>query len=446
MPLEYGVHAPWLDNWPIQAQLWQPGDRLPGNELDLSVADVGGTPRNLTFQWRNQAGGIDLAYSEQTKFPASLDFPERGVVSVTVSGDDWNYLKTENQYTLEIIAYGLLYLELPFSLDVPQPGSEVLNGVSVYGSPRQILELLGPVPGASVSVSRDLSGWTLNSQGYWTKSIPADTQLFGLWIEDKYARMVDYEALSLSGERAWSRDRRSSESHTLYYKGPENLENAYVETAFSIYVFRCLKEATAEVDRRTGRHFNLRRIFREVHRGLNRHRQLICRQHPIRIDSTFRLDALSYTRSLYRRYTEDDFDATNDGFFSGGQVLHADPDTGVITINQNVWDWWEWGNNQTADYGLGQFAFLPRGENNIEVTYVAGYETTPPDIDEGCCNLAAVRQGIYWNQAISQGFRGMDIGCVKMNFESLFSQWFPLWNQTADRIIESYQAVDIEGF
>lgn len=457
MPLEYTLSSPWLDNWPIRFQLWNPGATVPGNELDLSpqnkvsqvttvhpisrepvTTDVT-TPRLITVQFRRQADNtIDAAFNEESSSIA-LDAPKRGVISIQLSRADWEQLAEGVKYTIEVIAYGFLYLEQSFSAGRPEPGRENLNGVEIYGSPRQVLELLGPVPGASVEVSRDLSGeWNLDDRGYWTKPAPQG-RLFGLWIDDLHARKVDYRDLALSSDRAWS-----IAGGNIYYKGSEDLSESYVETAYSIYVWRCLKEATAEAERRTGRFFNLQRVIREVHRGLNRHRQLVPRGSPVRIDTTFRLDALSYTRSLYRRYTEEDFDTT-DGFFSGGQVLHCDLETGVITINQNVWDWWDWGNNQSADYGLGQFAYLPHGENNIELTYVAGFEKTPPDIDEAVCNLAAVRQGIFWNQAITQGLQGMNIGCMNMNFSDLFSQWFPAWTQGADQILDAYQNLEVEG-
>lgn len=436
--IEYAVNAPWLDNWPVSVQLWQPGDRTPGSELDLSVS----ANRNLTVQWRNQDGAVVLAYSEAINDSAfEITSPKRGVVTITASGDDWNVLKSSDRYTLEVIAYGLLYLQIPFALKVPEPGKELLNGVEIYGSPRQILELLGPVPGASVEVFRDLSGgWVKDTRGYWSKPLPPTFNLYGFWVDDRHVRKVDYDKLALAGDRGYALS-----GNTIYYKGPENLVESYIETAFSVYVWRCLKEATTEVERRTGRFFNRQRIYRETHRGLNRHRQLITRHQPVEVDSTFRLDALSYTRSLYRRYTEADFDNTEAGFYSGGQILHSEGETGVITINQNIWDWWDWGNNQTADYGIGQFQYLPRGENNIELTYVAGYDKTPPDVDEAVCNLAAMRQGIYWNQAISQGLKGMNIGCVNMNFDSLFSQWFPAWQSGADRILERYQHIEVEG-
>jgi hypothetical protein len=463
MPIELGSNRPWQDNWPTVLQLWQPGSKSPGSELDLTPTSVEregqSYSRNLTIQWRNAAGTVVLAYSElvpvtdpdtqevtlepNPTYPVDLTHPSRGVVTVRVSGSAWDQLSEGATYSLEAIAYGLLYLEQPYTVALPEPHEEVLNGVELYGSPRQVLEVLGSVPGASVEVTVDLSGgWAKDVRGYWYRELPLTQKLYGLWIDDRYAAKVPYEALALK-RRAWTLI-PGVESQTLYYAGPENLAEAHTETAYNIYVWRCLKEATKEVERKTGRRFSLRRIYREVHRGLVRQRQLSVRQFPLHVDEFFRLDALSYTRQLYRRYQEDDF-APNQTFMGDGQVLHGESATGVITINQNVWDWWEWGNNgMAADYGLGSFAFLPRGENNIEVTYTGGYEVTPPDLDEAVANLAAVRQGIYWNQTLSAGMSSLSIGCVNLNFNDLFQRWIPAWTASAEQILTAYTHIEVE--
>ncbi|MDA0267542.1 MAG: hypothetical protein O3A14_11425 [Cyanobacteria bacterium] len=464
MPLEFGQNHPWQDNWPTRLQLWQPGGQFPGNELDLTPTSVerGGQahPRNLTLQWRNAAGVVVLAFPElipgndpntlipNPTYPVTIDHPLRGLATVRVSGEHWESLNAGITYTLEAIAYGLLYLAQPFTVGLPEPHQEILNGVELYGSPRQVLEVLGQVPGASLEVLVDLSGgWAKDARGYWYKTFANTQKLFGLWIDDRHAAKVTYGDLALH-QRAWAlvpgAGGPNDFTYTVYYTGSEDLSSAYVETAYNIYVWRCLKEATKEVERKTGRFFNLQRVYREVHRGLRRHRQLTVRQWPLIIDEFFRLDALSYTRQLYRRYQEEDF-SPSATLLGQGQVLHGDGPTGVITINQNVWDWWEWGNDgMAADYGLGSFAFLPRGENNLEVTYTAGYEFTPPDLDEAVANLAAVRQGIYWNQTLSAGMDGLSVGCVNLNFSQLFQRWIPAWTASAEQILTAYTHIEME--
>lgn len=486
--IEFSLNSPWQDNWPVWVQLWADSSRLPGTELDLSadsrtvpLADPEAepdnptqitVPRNLTAQFRDKGGTVVLAYAEllpgepdpETGDPVWVANPDwadhvaiatpeaRGVVKITPSGDAWQALGKDAQYTLEVIAYGYLYAAVPYSTKMPEPGIERLNGVEIYGSPRQVLELLGPVPGVVAEITVDLGhAWVLDERGYWKAAIASDQQLYGLWIDDRHAKKVGYPELALAGERAWARvvepgaAAGEPPSHWLYYKGPEDLSQTFNETAASIYVYRCLKEATAEAERRTGRIFAKHRVLREVHRGLGRMRQIMPRHSPVWLDQFFRLDALSYRRDLYRRYTEADF-SPQTTYASSGQVLHLDSPTGVITLNQNIWDWWSAGNDgMTSDFGLGGFAFLPRGEANIEISYTAGFDVTPPDVDEAVANLAAVRQGIYWNQALSAGMTSLSIGCVNLNFSELMGRWFPAWTQSADQILQAYTNLEIEG-
>lgn len=467
MPITFGPTHPWRDNWPTVLQLWQPGPRSPGMELDLSPLEIERdeviVPRNLTLQWRDRFGAVVLAYAEllptepdpdtgevslvpNPSYPVQISHPLRGVVSVQVSGPAWDALPPGGTYTLEVIAYGLLWLSVPFDVGLPEPHQEILNGVEIYGSPRQVLEVLGQVPGASLEVTVALNGgWAKNEQGYWVKEIPAEQELFGFWVSDRYASLVDYGDLAMVN-RGIARVPVDTAHHHLYYHGPEDLTMAHCETAYSIYVWRCLKEATKELERKTGRFFNLQRVFREVHRGLRRQRQLVVRQTPLHIDPYFRLDALSYSRQLFRRYSEEDF-LPSATLLGQGQVLHAHGETGTVTINQNVWDWWDWGNDGiAADFGLGQFAFLPRGENNIEVTYTAGYEVTPADVDEAVANLAAVRQGIFWNQTLSAGMSSLSLGCVNLNFSDLFNRWIPAWTASAEQIMMAYTNLEMEPF
>jgi hypothetical protein len=236
--------------------------------------------------------------------------------------------------------------------------------------------------------------------------------------------------------------------HYLLYNGPEALDSltrpVYVETAFNRYVLRCLEEATAEFDRRTGRHFNQRRIYRETHRGLYRQQQIAVHQPPVKTDPYFRLDAFTRTRTTWRRYTEDDI-IPETSFYNDSQSLHLQSETGQLTLNQNFWDWADW-RSDIAVFGLDNMAYLPKGENNIEITYTGGYDKPPTDVAEAVANMAAIRQGIFWQQSITQGMSGMSIGCVNMNFGQMFGQWIPSWQSSADRIIEAYQRLDMEAF
>lgn len=441
MPLEFGLNVPWQDNWPVRRQLWAFADsRDPGDELDLSNP----TGRNLTAQWRDADGGVVYAIAEPAP-GLKVEHAKRGVVLVTPSGDIWDYLKQRETYTLEIIAYGVLYSSSEYRIKPPEQGHELINGVEYYGAPRQILELLGPIPGAVTQTGIVLSGdWELNDQGYWVRDIPATHPVYGLWVNDRHTKYVDYADLALSGTRAYTRVATSSDLHTLYYKGPENLAIEYIETAHNRYVLRCLQEATAEVERKTATFFNLRRVYRETHRGLWRQRQLVTRHRPIQVDYGFRLDNFSFTRNLYRRYTEEDFEP---GGALGGSstLLHAENETGVITINSNIWDWVD-GIGMVGDYGMAAFSRLTKGENNVEVSYLAGYETTPKDVDEAATNVAACRMAIFWHSALSQGLSGISIGCVNMNFGELFAKWMPGWQQSADQILGGYQHTEIEAF
>lgn len=434
MAIEFGSTSPWLDNWPVYQQLWQSANgRSPGEELDLSVA----TGRMLTAQWRNSTGTIVYASNEASAIPAiAIEQAKRGVVVVRPTGGLWDVLKAGETYTLEIVAYGVLYSATPYTTTMPAAGEASVNGMVVYGAPRQILELLGMIPGASVQVSVPLDGlnWTQDARGYWTASLAGINGFHGFWVDDHFAPNVPYAELALGSTRAWT-----TVGSTIYYKGFENLTLVYCEGAFSRYVLRCLEEATAEVERRTGRKFGLWRYTREVHRGLRRSRQIVPRQRPLVIDDYFRLDALSYSRTLFRRYTEKDFRPQS----GGGQLLHGDAETGVITINQNAWDFWDWGNASMGD--IGNFATLPPGENNIEITYTAGHaKKLPTDVDEAASNLAGIRQGIYWQQALTQGLQGISIGCVNLNFGQLFSQYTPAWQASAYQILDAYTRPDIE--
>ena len=448
MPIEVGDNVPWLDNWPIDIQLWAYADsREPGDELNLSLPTltVGLEERDraLTVQWRDSTGAVIFATGEDSENPlATIHHALRGLVRVVPTGALWDVLRPDSEYTLEVIAYGVLYHSEPFNVGIPRASERCLNGLFLYAGPREVLELLGNVPGANVEMAVPLVlDWAKDERGYWVADLPeamAGKRLYGFWIEDGYAPEVPYADLALKYRRAYTRI-----GDTLYYNGYEDLPNCYIETCYSRYVLRCIEEANAEAERRTGRKFGLWRYQREVYNGLRRQRQIHLRQRPLVIDPFFRLDALSYSRTLFRRYTEKDFDPRNIRN-SGAQLLHAEPETGIITINQNAWDFWDWGYAAGADIGVGTFATLPPGQNNIELTYTAGFDKIPTDIAEAVANMAAVRQAIFWQQALTQGMSGLSIGCVNLNFGELFTKYSPSWQSSANWILDSYTRLDLD--
>lgn len=435
MGIELGGNSPWLDNWSFQRQLWRSSNRTSGNELKLIPSG-----RFLTVQWRDpHTDTIVLAANEfEFESPIRVVEADRGVVEVALSGSRWNQLRQDRTYQCEIIAYGYLYDSFDFAPTLPNSGRELLNGVEVYGSPRKVLGLIGRIPGAEVEISVDLSsGWAKNPQGYWVRSIPKDRQVYGLWINDLHARQVPYEMLGTGCDRQWSRIEGDAED-TLYYKGPEILTGSFVETAFSWQVLLNLKEATAEIDRYTGQFFNKQRIYRETHRGTYRQAQMSARIRPVIVDQFFRLDCYSHSRNLVRRYTETDIQVN--------QSLHVEGSTAIITLTQNFWDWADWSNDVA---GVGLFrgsVYLTPGENNLELTYTAGYERTPTDISEAAASLAAAKQAVFWSQAITQGMAGISIGCVNMNFGDMFGKWLPIWEQNASSVLGAYQFIEIEAF
>jgi len=446
MPVEIAGNLPWLDNWPIDMQLWAYSDsRDPGDELDLTqptkTVGLEDRPRALTVQWRDSTGAVIYASSEDSANSlVSMPYPQRGVVRVVPTGALWDTLDPTGRYTLEVIAYGVLWHSEPFTVGIPPAKETCLNGMLLYAGPREVLELLGTVPGASLEMAVPLNlDWELNAQGYWEAPLLADQVMFGLWLDDAYAPQVPYADLALGSTRAWARL-----GDTLYYKGFEDPRQVYVETAYSRYVLRCIEEATAEAERRTGRKFGLWRYQRETYNGLRRQRQLHLRQRPLLVDEFFRIDALSYSRSLFRRYTEADL-AQDNLLRDGRQLVHAEADTGIITINQNAWDFWDWGYAMGADIGVGSFATLPPGQNNIEITYTAGHaKKIPTDIAEAVANMAAVRQAIFWQQALTQGMSGLSIGCVNLNFGELFTKYSPSWQLSANLILDSYTRLDLD--
>lgn len=442
MAIAYGKAAevPWLDNWPIDIQLWAYTSQAPGDELDLTPASktIGGVsiPRNLTVRWKDSTNAIVFSSTSLISITQAV----RGIVRVVPAQGLWDKVRSDQVYTMEVLAYGILYHSQPFAPYGPEATSFCINGVLLYAAPREVLEVLGSVPGASVQVSVPLVelDWVLDGRGYWTAELADGQVLYGLWIDDQYAPEVDYKDLALGYSRCWARV-----GDLLYYNGPENLSKVYVETAYSRYVLRCIEEASAEAERRTGRKFGLWRYIREAYSGLRMQSQICLRQRPFVVDSFFRIDALSYNRTLYRRYTEDNFRPKT---LEGGstQLLHNSAETGVITINQNMWDWWDWGYGNSSGMSTSGLATLPPGQNNIEITYTAGFAKAPTDVAEAVANMAAVRQAIFWQQALTQGMQGLSIGCVNLNFGQLFTQYSPSWQLSANLILDGYTRLDLD--
>lgn len=429
---------PFLDNWAFQRQLWNAGQRVPGAELNLVP-----TGRSLTVQWRNSLNQVVLAFTEfQTGTPIRIVNQARGIVEVSLTGDGWNQFRDGEVYTCEIIAYGFLYDAFAFSTALPPPGEELLNGVVFYGSPRMIREILGRVPGTEVDLNIDLSGgWSLDARGYWTKSIPKTTALNGFWVDDIHAQTVDYRVLATSG-RAIARVVGQT-TDTLYYLGPEDLGTAYCETAANTYVQRCIQQATAEVERKTGTFFSQKRLIRDTYRMKYESRQLFARHRPVTVNQFFRIDCYAFSRrTIIRRYTERNVTGTA----STGPVLHVESPTGIITLNFDFFDWLDWGTGTLGLPGLKGVGYFPAGEHNLEFTYQAGHPVPPPDISEATALLAAIKQAVFFQQSITQGLPSLNLGCVNINFGEMFKQWFPIWQQQIDSIIGSYQRFEIEAF
>jgi hypothetical protein len=82
--------------------------------------------------------------------------------------------------------------------------------------------------------------------------------------------------------------------------------------------------------------------------------------------------------------------------------------------------------------------------NNVELTYTAGWDKIPTDIAEAIANMAAVRQAIFWQQALTQGMQALSIGCVNLNFGQLFTQFSPSWQLSANLILDSYARLDLD--
>jgi len=423
--------TPWYENWPVLVQLWQVGTKNPGDEL--SFADPG---RSLSAEWRRN-GITALTVTEGVSL--SVVDERRGLVRIVLSKEQWRSLNPETVYTVHIFAYGVEQGSFLFNSGLPKAGSKRL-GAEVYASPREILELIGLIPGADVQTTVDLSpaGWALNDQGYWVAEFVEDQKFYGLWIDDKQAVEVkQYEDLALVESRAWWRSRNLDNTWTIYVNCAEDLGRSHVETAFSVYVLRSLAEATAEIERRAGRVFSLHRHYREVYNVQRRQDQLFPRNCPVHVDDYFRVDCFSRSRKLVSRYDETD---TTD---QGGDRLHVEAETGITTLLTSFWDWQDWTDDPMAWSGIQGQSFFSPGKNSLEITYTSGYDSIPTDLAEACANLAAIRQLRYWNQLLTQGTSGLSIGCLNINFGQSFLQFAPQWQQEANSIIDSYTSVSL---
>lgn len=443
---ENGAIAPWLDNYPIYRQLWD-GPPSPGNELKLS-SPVG---RGLTLTLKTPNGQVGLISSELQADPyIAIADSDRGVVVVQLRGAAWAALREDITYTAEITAYGALYDSFLINGGLPEPFSENLSGAEVYASPREVLELIGNLPGANVSTAVDLTGgWSLNAERYWVRTISKAEDLHGLWVNDYHVRQVSYPDLALAGDRAFARVAGVGDD-TIYLKqaptDPALVDSGYpvyIETALNRRTFRNLQEATAEAERLCGRMFMRRRYYREGYRGLSQAFQVFLRHTPIAVDEFFRLDCYSRTRRLLRRYTELNLNKGDVplSVSASSSSLHLDSQTGIVNVTQGLLDYSNW-DGDTAFTGASYF---PAGNTAIEASYTGGYDRIPADLSDAVTMLAAMKQLVFWQMAMSQGAQSINIGCVSMNFSSAL-QYSDPWKQEVERILNGYQVVHIEAF
>jgi len=418
--------SPWLDNWPIYWQLWDfpfPGGfPEPGREFDL-------TGRSLSVEIRNELGEVAIAASAPNL--VSVTHEKRGIVRMVLSRDHWGVLRRDESYVAAFFVDGDIVASFPFDQGEPKPGYRLLSGQELFAAPREILELIGEIPGAMCETFIELSeDWEQDERGYWVKPVPQGIKLYGLFVEDVHAVKVQYADLALERDRCWALV-RSEAGDTIYYKGPEDLEYAYIETCFSRYVLRCLEEANKEIKQKSGREFMQRLVYRETHRALRGQRQLALRLNPVEVDPHFRIDQYTRSHTLLRRHTEKEV--------GGGAGLHVDGDTGLVTVLEQFWDT---PFEQPMIWGSTSFI---SGDAAIEATYVGGFDKAPTDLAEACASLAAVRLMRYWNQAITQGSPSASIGCIQFNFGEGFDKYAPKWTQEAQTIIDFYQRLEIEA-
>lgn len=433
------LSRPWFDNLPLTYQLWS-GAKNEGNERDLS--DVIG--RDLLIVWRDRAGEVVLQREESDDdFPLTIDNAVRGIVTLRVTGSFWEILDQYQDYEISISAYGAVVGTFPFSSRLPDQGCELFNGVRWYAGPREVEEVLGPVPGVTGELGVILSGgWIQNSLGYFEKSLP-DLPIFGIWIDDVDCQKTTYSELATKKGNWFT---QIGDRVLIKFDGVSETDfnSFYIETAKTRYNLRAIEEASRDVDRKTSRFFNKQWVIRETRRTLLRQRQVVTEQSPVTLNEFFRLDTYSYTRNLFARYMQEDFfplnQPTKDFTIEGQGNLHLEKDTGIITLSQNYFDFEDSAYGITA--GLAGLGYFPPGENNMEISYVAGYEKPPVDIAEAVANLAAIRLAVFFRQAITAGTDAVQLGCANLNLQNLFASFVPGWQQSADFVIKSYQRVD----
>jgi hypothetical protein len=294
------------------------------------------------------------------------------------------------------------------------------------------------VAGADVNIALVPQGlnWTLDSRNYWTTTIAKTSPLNGLWVDGQQVEQVPYRDLALKYDRAFALIPESETENRIYYKGTETLFDVPIETAANPHVLRVLKEATAEIERHTEQQHSRSQIYRETHRGLKRSQQLVTRHRPVAESDRFRVDCYGPSRTLYRRFNEQDIQRG---------VMHVDGEAGMVTLSQALYDWQDWAASGVSIEGGLHTRFL-KGENNIELTYLAGYDRIPLDLQEAASLIAAKKLAVYWNTAISGGLSGLSLGCVNLNFSELFSRWFEMWDQRVSDILSHYQHFEIEVY
>lgn len=424
---------PHYENHPIDLQLWANPAHQPGDELDLSNA----TNRNLTVQFLLDGNVVHTAAESDTPTIVQIGNAVRGVIVLRLDQTVWGQIYAGREYLIRVSAYGVQRLEQSLRVGPPDAGTKrSINGVGLYASPSKILEILGAIPGAIAETTRDLSDRWLgpNAQGYWTLTLDSAEKLYGLWVDNLHADSVLYSELATAADRAWAKV-----GNTVYYKGPEDLDEVPTETAFSRMVLTQLRYATAEVEEGTDRYFGQWLLFRETHNGLQSNRQLHAREYPIVVNEWFRIDAYANGRDLSRRYTEADVSS-----YAGASrdKIHVDAPTGIVTINQLLFDFDFDGNQGTPWYGHDRF---PKGQKNIEITYVFGEASPPIRIQEATAKLAASRLLNYWERTMAQGQDGASLGCVNIRFADA-RPYLERWKSEAEEAIEHHRTHQIEPY
>lgn len=426
MPIQSVVNL--LENYPIELQLWMTQSKVPGNEVDFSNP----TNRNLTIDIMDGNLVVHTASENDAKSIITIDAAARGVISLRLNALAWNKLKPNTQYMVRVKAYAATWGLQPLKVGAPSPGLVSVNGLKWYCAPSNILEILGAIPGAVTETMVNLSArWSAskNPQGYWTLALNAGERLWDLWVDRLHVQEVDYADLGTGATRAWAKV-----GSTIYYKGPERIGDVPVETAFSMMVRDQIRYATEEVEEGTGRHFGLRRAYREVQNGMFNDRQIFTREYPVIVDEWFRVDAFGSGRHISRRFTESDVSSYPNQ--ESRDNLHVDGDTGGISLNATLFDFGVDFAGQGWD-GEGWFGEgrIPQGRNNVEITYTFGNAKLPGLVQEAAAKLAAMRLLNYWERSMAQGLEGPSLGCVNLKFADS-KPYFERWKSEAEQAIE----------